>query len=414
MVFDNFSNLIFDWNIIDEATEAKPDKVMICDETLRDGLQNASVRDPTLEEKIEILHLMEKLGIQSLNLGIAGSSTKIANDVLGLAQEIKNSGLKISPNCPARVKKSDVDTYISIANKAGIDIELAIFIASSPIRFLTEGWEFGKILKRVENTIVYAVDNNFPVMFVTEDTTRSSPDHLTKLFTKAIESGAKRLCLCDTTGHATPNGTKNLVLFTKKLIDNLGFQDIEIDWHGHRDRGLSLINAIYALKYGATRIHATAIGIGERSGNIPMEQLLVNLHLIGILKNDISSIMDYTQTIAKYCEISIPKHQPIIGRDAFRTATGIHASAILKAKNLGNTWLADRIYSSVPAEIIGRKQEIEIGPVSGKSNVKYWLDDRKIPYNEKLVMDILNYAKLSQKTLSEQDILEKIKESSNK
>jgi 2-isopropylmalate synthase len=299
---------------------------------------------------------------------------------------------------------SDITPMIEVSQRAGIPIEVYAFIGSSPIRQYAENWDVSLIAKRSTEAIDVAVKAGLPVAYVTEDTTRSRPEVLTTLFRAAIEHGASRLCLSDTVGHATPDGVKNLIRFTKNVIAGTGAK-IGIDWHGHNDRGLALDNAIYAFEHGADRVHATGLGIGERVGNAQMELLLLNLKLLGQLDQDLTKLGDYCNTIAQAVHWNVPINYPLMGRDAFRTATGVHAAAIIKSMAKGDVWLADRIYSGVPAGMIGRTQEICIGFMSGASNVNYWLAQRNIASDDVLVAEILKQAKALDHIMTEDEVL---------
>jgi 2-isopropylmalate synthase len=247
---------------------------------------------------------------------------------------------------------------------------------------------------------------SLPVAYVTEDTTRSRPDVLTKLFTNAVGHGADRLIVCDTVGHATPDGIHNLLKFTRNVLDGMGRSDVGIDWHGHNDRGLGVVNSIFAIEYGADRIHGTALGIGERVGNAALDQVLLNLKLLGELPDhDLSNLVLWCQTVSAATRVSIHPQYPLAGRDAFRTATGVHAAAIIKAERKGDSWLADRIYSGVPAGMFGKKQEIEIGHYSGESNVVYWLRNRGHEPTPDLVAAVLAAAKQGSRVLTDDEIL---------
>jgi len=394
--------LIYDWNFHNGDT-FKPAKLTFDDETLRDGLQGPSITDPPIKDKIEILHLMNDLGIQSAALGLPGAGPHVVRDVTQLAQEIVDQKLAINANCSSRTMREDIQPIIDISQKTGLAIEACTFIGSSPIRTYTENWGFDFLLKCTEEAITFAVKNDMEVMFVTEDTIRSRPEDLKQLYTVAINSGAKRVCLCDTVGHATPEGTYSLVRFIGDLIKELGI-DVEMDWHGHRDRGLSVANSIAAIRAGVTRIHGCALGAGERVGNTPMDALLVNCKLMGWVDNDLKMLNKYCQKVSQALGVPLPNNYPIIGEDAYKTGTGVHASAIIKAEQKESLWLVDYVYSGVPANMLGREQIIEIGPMSGISNVTYWLKKRNIEPKKEWVDAIFRKAKLSKKTLSEEDI----------
>jgi 2-isopropylmalate synthase len=398
-------NYIFDWNEVNRRGRFIPSNTTFLDETLRDGLQNPSVKDPGIERKLEILHLMEELGIHVANVGLPGSSQRAFDDVLRLCQEVARCKMNIKVACAGRTVLSDITPMVEISQRAGLPIEVYAFIGSSPIRQYVEAWDVELIAKRSADAIGVAVKAGLQVAYVTEDSTRSRPDVLTTLFRSALSHGATRLCLSDTVGHATPDGVRNLIQFTRNVIAGTGLKDIGIDWHGHNDRGLALENALWALEYGADRVHATALGIGERAGNAPMDLLLLNMKLLGQIDQDLTKLLQYCRTVAKAVEFEIPISYPLVGRDAFRTGTGVHAAAIAKAMKLGDSWLADRVYSGVPAGQFGREQEICIGYMSGVSNVVFWLEKRGIEPNEALVATILQRAKEAHRILSDEEVL---------
>ena len=401
--------LIYDWNQ-HETEPFKPQRpVEFDDETLRDGLQSPSVVDPDIEDKIRILHYMEKLGIQAVDIGLPAAGPRAVEDAGRLLKEIVDAGMAISPNCAARTLENDVRPIVELSQKYGKAIEAATFIGSSPIRQYAENWDLDFMLKNIEKAITFAVKHDLPVMFVTEDTTRAHPEHLKMLYTTAIRAGAKRICCADTVGHATPQGARAIIRFLRRLADSID-PDVKIDWHGHKDRGLSVATALAAIEAGADRVHGTALGIGERCGNAPMEQLLVNCKLLGWIDNDLTALPEYVELVSRATHTPIPRNYPMVGLDAFRTATGVHAAAIIKAQRKGEADLADRVYSSVPASWLGRKQIIDIGPMSGESNVIYWLEARGIEAHPELVKAIFHKAKSSKTTLTEAEIQDIIRD----
>jgi 2-isopropylmalate synthase len=396
-------DLIYDWNEAGECWDRPPFRIQFDDETLRDGLQSPSVRSPSIEEKIELLHFMERLGLDTADIGLPGAGPHVVRDVTRLAQEIAGQRLKIRANCAARTLHQDITPVIEISQKAGIPIEVCTFIGSSPIRGYAENWTLEVMLRHTEDAVTYAVKNGLPVMYVTEDTVRAHPDTLRSLFLTAIRCGAKRLCLCDTVGHVTPSGVRNLLGFALQVVRESG-AEVELDWHGHSDRGLAVINTIAAIRAGATRVHGCAIGIGERVGNTPMDQLLVNLRLLGWIDNDLQALTDYCDVVSRTTGVPIPPNYPVVGRDAFRTGTGVHAAAVIKAFRKGDAWLADRVYSGVPAEMVGRRQAIEVGPMSGESNVIHWLEHHGIEPSRARVQAVFQRAKSVDRILGEDEI----------
>jgi len=397
--------LIYDWNRVEPTFEGPGRRISFDDETLRDGLQSPSVCEPPVERKIELLHLMDALGIDTADIGLPGAGGTHAEGVERLAREIVEQKLRIRPNCAARTHENDIRPIAEISQRAGIPIEACTFLGSSFIRFYAEGWTLEKLLKLTEDAVNFAVREGLPVMFVTEDTTRAEPETIRALYTTAIRAGARAVCVCDTVGHATPDGARSVVRFVKKIIEDEG-GGVRLDWHGHQDRGLGVINSIAAIEGGADQVHGSALGVGERVGNTPMDQLLVNLKLMGWIENDLSRLREYCEKAAEGCGWNIPLNYPVFGRDAFRTATGVHAAAVIKSFRKGDTELADLIYSGVPAGLFGMSQQIEVGPMSGKSNVVYWLESRGLDATDDRVQRIYERAKSARGVLSEEEVMQ--------
>ena len=268
------SRLIHDWNVEEFDTLAWGRHVELDDETLRDGLQSPSAIDPPIGTKIRLIHMMDGLGIHAADVGLPAAGPRAVADVTRLCEEVRDAGLSLEVNCAARTVVSDIEPIVRIAQQTGVRIEVAAFIGSSPIRQYAEGWTLDHMLRTSEAAVSFGVREGLPVMFVTEDTTRADPDTLRALYGNAIESGARRICLSDTVGHATPSGVRALVRFVKHAIIGPSGENVKLDWHGHRDRGLGLANALAAIEGGADRIHGTALGIGERVGNVEMDLLL--------------------------------------------------------------------------------------------------------------------------------------------
>ncbi len=395
---------IYDWNIATPPAIPAGTHVLLNDETLRDGLQNPSVFDPSIEEKIEILHLMESLGIDSVNIGLPGAGPRAFADAEALAREIAMHRMKIKPNCAARTHENDIRPIVEISQRAGIKIEAATFLGSSPIRRLVEDWTVDHLERTTEKAVKFAVENGLPSMYVTEDTIRTDPDTVKRLYSTAIRNGARAIVLCDTVGHATPNGAFNLVKFAIDEVVKPSGEKIRVDWHGHNDRGLSIANSLAAVAAGAHQVHAAANALGERVGNTPMELMLVNLRLMGLIQQDLSRLKEYCEKVAHATHTSIPPNYPVFGHDAFRTATGVHAAALIKAFRRNDLELANAVYSGVPAHLFGLDQVIEIGPMSGKSNVLFWLEKHRISADDAIVTRIFDAAKQSSRVLSDAEV----------
>jgi 2-isopropylmalate synthase len=405
----NTSDLIYDWNNNYPPGLKPAGPVLLNDESLRDGLQSPSVRDPLIAEKIEILHLMESLGINSLNLGLPGAGPRAVEAVTALAHEIVTQKLKIKANCAARTHENDIRPIAEIVQKTGLPIEAATFIGSSPIRRFTEGWTEDFLLQTTEKAVKYAVSLGLDSMYVTEDTSRCDPETVKCLYKTAIDCGARAVVICDTAGHSTPMGALALVKFIIEEVVKPSGEKIRVDWHGHSDRGLAIANSMAAIIAGANCVHGCAIGLGERVGNTQIDQMLVNLKLMGITpwdQQDLTKLKEYCEVVSHATDVPIPKNYPVVGGDAFRTATGVHAAAIIKAYRKNDVLLANTVYSGVPSHVFGLDQVIDIGPMSGKSNVIFWLEHRGIPATDDIVERIFQRAKQSDHTLTETEILE--------
>ncbi|HEX9982248.1 MAG TPA: LeuA family protein [Thermoanaerobaculia bacterium] len=400
---DNLETLIHDWNTEGEQPAPPRRRVEFDDETLRDGLQSPSVSDPSLDDKIRILHYMNEVGIDHADIGLPGAGPHVVATVERLAREIVEQKLRITASAAGRTHENDVRPIIEISQRVGLPLEADLFIGSSPIRQFTEEWELDWIIKQSVKAVKLAADEGLPVMYVTEDTTRAKPEDIEKLYTAAIEAGATRVCVADTVGHSTPWGARNVIRFVRALVDRTN-PNVKVDWHGHNDRALGVINSIAALEAGADRVHGAAAGIGERCGNTPMDLLMVNLKLMGWIDNDLTKLREYVEFVSRVTKVPIPDNYPVFGRDAFRTGTGVHAAAIIKAKKKGSDWLADRVYSGVPAEMFGLQQVIEVGPMCGLSNVIYWLDSHGYPQEEGLAKEIFSLAKTTNRVLTDEEL----------
>lgn len=399
MTEDDLSSLIHDWNAEDPKGFGH---IQLDDETLRDGLQSPSAIDPDLDTKLKLVGLMDELGIDTANIGLPGAGDRARDHITEIARAM--TSMRITPNVACRTMISDIEPAARISQEIGAPLEVCAFIGSSPIRFFTENWELDRMVGLAADAVKFATDEGLPVMFVTEDTTRAHPDTLRALYGAAIDAGAERLCVCDTCGHVTPTGVRRLIRFVREIADEKG-ADVGIDWHGHRDRGLGLINALVAIEAGATRIHGTALGVGERAGNTEMDLLLVNLALTGWIDRDLTKLGDYVQTAADAIGVPFPENYPVFGKDAFETATGVHAAAVVKAFKKGDSWLADRVYSGVPAGMFGMEQKILVGPMSGKSNVAWVLEQNGVEATDEVVQRVLEFAKNSARNLTDEEVV---------
>ncbi|MEC8249014.1 MAG: LeuA family protein [Candidatus Thermoplasmatota archaeon] len=405
------SKLIYDWNVIDYEINRNPANhphgVWFDDETLRDGLQSPSARNPTINEKTELLSYMERLGIQKVDLGLPGAGPFHREHINAMLSHIIENDYQIRPGAAVRTLMQDIEPLVEMQQQHGIQIQASAFLGTSPIRQYTEGWTMEKLISTMEKAVSYAVENDVPVMFVTEDTTRSNPEDVKAIYQRAMELGVRRLCVCDTCGHVTPNGVKKLLNFIdEEVIKDGGYHrsEIEVNWHGHQDRGLGVANNIAAVEAGADVIHGTALGVGERAGNAPLDQTLVNLKLMGVIDNDLTLLDEYVRVANKYIEVPLPRNYPVFGEDAFETGTGVHASAVIKAMRKGDDWLADRVYSGVPAGDFGLKQVIRIGHMAGRSNIIWWLEQNGYETSDELVSHLFEVAKSQRRNMLDSEV----------
>ena len=414
-------DLIFDWNAIDYEITREPNnhphELWFDDETLRDGLQSPSAINPTVEQKIELIDFMEKLGIQKVDLGLPGAGPQHVGHIDSMLSHIKDRGYSLRPGCAVRTLVSDIEPLVNLQSKHETQIQASAFLGTSPIRQYAEGWTMERIMSTAESAVTFAVGNDIPVMFVTEDTTRSNPEDIKKVYTRAMELGADRICVCDTCGHVTPNGVKKLLRFIQdEVIPDSGFKrrDIEVNWHGHQDRGLGVANNLAAYEAGADVIHSAALGVGERSGNAPIDQTLVNLSLMGVVNNDLTSLSQYMKKAHEYVGVALPRNYPVFGEDAFETGTGVHASAVVKAMAKGDHWLADRVYSGVPAGDYGLQQVIRIGHMSGRSNITWWLSQNNYPVDDEIVEYLFEVAKSQIRLMTDSEVHSEISKFNSK
>jgi 2-isopropylmalate synthase len=396
----NEETLFYQWN--KRGDETYPRNIELNDETLRDGLQAPGIKQPSLKEKIKILDCIHSLGIDAACIGFPAAGPAMMKHLESMLRHINKKCLTFRVACAARTVQDDIAPIVELSQKFGLSIDANVFVGCSPIRQLVEHWDLDHIVKLVKDAVSFAVNNNIPVCFITEDTTRSKPEHLKRIYETAVEYGAYRVCLCDTVGSATPSGTMDLVGYVKGFLASHS-KHIYLDWHGHNDRGLGMANALAAIEAGVDRVHATGLGLGERSGNTSMEQLLINLKLMNLKTFSSIQLKSYCDAVSLGCGYDIPINLPVVGSKVFSTASGVHAAAIIKAQKMDSYWLADRIYSSVPASELGFEQTIEISPMSGKSNVIYLLQKHNIN-NDALANDIFEQTKKKGVPLTKQEM----------
>ena len=302
---------MYEWNERhDRLRGDRGTRARVVDETLRDGLQSTGIRDPSLEEKIQLLHAMTDVGVDMVCVGLPAAGERAARDVAELARAIASAKLPLRPTAAARTTEGDVRAVAEASQRAGTPIEVYAFIGGSPIRQMVEGWDTALLVSRVEIAARTAQREGLSFCLVTEDTTRSSPDVLRPLFRAAVNAGASRLCLCDTVGHADPSGATALIAFARQVLAEMGAAYVQLDWHGHNDRGLALANALAAVRAGIDRVHGTALGVGERTGNPRIEHLLVGLGEMGERPSpDARALERYGSMAASALDVVVPSER---------------------------------------------------------------------------------------------------------
>jgi 2-isopropylmalate synthase len=376
---------------------------VLFDETIRDGLQAPGIPVPSTTIKARLIELMVSAGIGAVNVGFPGASPAAARSCIELVQCIEQRRLHIQPACCGRTHDDDIAAIRDVAETAQTSIEAYAFVAVSPVRHIVENWTVESIERRIRNSAAACRRSGIDFVLVLEDATRSERNILSRVFSTAASQGIGRVVLCDTVGCADPDSTRKLVDWTSDHFAAAGWP-VKIDWHGHNDRGLALINSLTALEAGCDRIHGTVLGIGERAGNAAIDQIILNRHLGNNDTFDLKALRRYSEYAANVLDLDIPSNYPGLGSDVFKTSAGVHAAAILKARHSGGVELMDRVYSSVPASDLGRCQEVVIDSSSGGSNVEFWLLEHGHTPTAECVARILNAAKSSAGPLMSEQI----------
>ncbi|MBV9058475.1 MAG: cupin-like domain-containing protein [Pseudonocardiales bacterium] len=401
---DPESDVWFTWNNmrVEEEVGPVPAAGIFFDETLRDGLQAPYVGTPNLEQKLRIIDHMAQCGIRSADLGFPGSGPVAAAECTRIARYTAEQGYPLAPGYAGRMHPSDINAICDIAQTVGVAVDAYVFIGVSPIRQYVEDWNIEFIVDAVRKSAEDCAREDVGFVLVLEDAVRCTPEMLGCVFDVAFEVGVERVTLCDTVGAASPEGTASLLLWSKRYFAERGHH-VDFEWHGHNDRGLALINSLTALGMGCSRVHGTILGIGERAGNASLDQLMLNSHLDGQAVFDLKALREYCEYTSAVLEVPIPSNYPGMGRDVFKTSAGVHAAAILKAHKKGNVLMKDTVYSSVPASVLGREQEVLIDAASGASNVRYWLTVHGYETADPdVIKDVLDRAKSSNRPLTDE------------
>lgn len=391
----------YDWNT--PSTRRRP--VDVGDSTFSDAPQSPSANEPSLAAKRRLLSLMSELGLRSAALGYPGSGPRQFAETLELARELTRTQLPIDASCSARASVKDVGVALDVRERSGLDLELAIALPVSPVRLDAEGISMDRLQESAETSISYARRAGARVVAVLEDAARTPPELLAVLIQHVLSLGATAVRVADTVGHATPDGTRALLRFAADQVRVRHGRPIRLEWHGQQDRGLALANALAAVDTGVDRLYASALGLGERCGTVPLEVLLTNLRITGGWPHTLGALQEYAESAAAAFGVAIAHAHPVIGADAFRSGTGAHATALVKALRAGDRSMADDVASAVPAGLVGAEHRVDVSPVSGLSNVRWWLAQHGYdPGDLVLMRELLLAVKQTQRVATDDEL----------
>lgn len=389
-------NLFFDW-----GHSLQVPFPAILDATLRDGIQGILTRYPSLDEKLHLVDLLLSLGVHEFEIGMPVVGLKHKQESIAVAAHIFKQCPDARVICLARTKIDDVIAVAEVAQAVGCHIGCALFVGSSPIRRRVEGWSIVDLVNWTAQAVRFAVHEGLAVSLACEDATRSEPETLRNLYLTAIEHGASRVVIPDTVGICSTDSTRRIVEFFRDQITD--GDTIPIDWHGHNDRDLGVANAVAAANAGATCIHTTVLGIGERCGNVPLEPLLVHLATHETYQWNLSILPQLAEYASKIFDDPIRSRYPIIGQNAFATAAGTHGAALYKATQRRDSQLAANVYAGADPRSFGREVQVFVGPMSGVANVKWKAQELGVSLKPNSEEDILLVAKERDKILTDQE-----------
>ena len=388
---------LYSWNRLDREQYRR----VRIEEDTRDALQSARAVQPSTLQRKKLLDLSAKVGVHFAFLGFPAASRREADQCVALVEHIATQRLEIEPVLMARALESDIEPILGIRERSSRDVTADIFIGTSGLRLKVEGWTLDAMLGKIRKAARFASENDLNFRISLEDSTRTAPDELAKSARAAIDAGAKAIILCDTVGDCLPSGASRTTAFVMELIERAG-ADVDVGWHGHNDKGLSLANALASIEAGASIVSGTFTGMGERTGNIPLEQMILILSEAG---NEMYDLRYLTRACELFClssRIEMAPGLPIVGRDAFSTSTGTHAAAIRKARAMGRDF-EDLVYSAVSAGALGRAQTLLIGPNSGRGAICAVLEEMSIPATDRTVGLVLHHCKENDRCLESAD-----------
>jgi methanogen homocitrate synthase len=325
-----------------------PLDIEICDVTLRDGEQMPGVVFRT-DEKLDIAMRLDEIGVEVIEAGFPVVSAAEMNAV----KEVCNLGLDAKISALSRSVKKDVDAAVD----CGVDM-VSVFIATSDLHLKHKlHMSCSEAIHCALEAVEYAKDHGLIVRFSAEDATRTDFEILKKLYKKAEERHADYISVADTVGIMNPRTTFYMISELKKVVK------IPICMHCHDDLGMALANTLAGAEAGAKQLHTTVNGIGERSGNTPLEELLVTLHLqYGVNRYNLTKLKDLSTLVGTYSDVPVARNKAVVGANAFAHESGIHVAAVLEEP---------RTYELYSPELVGAARHIIIGKHTGAKALKY-------------------------------------------
>lgn len=368
-------------SITPEAVRAMKEgfTAQIDDETLRDGLQSSGIRHPTPEEGLVLFDLMYQLGTQRADIGFAAAGEAHMKRIKAIAEHNSILDPKMEISCAARMTPQDIEPIVQISQEIGAHFWADAFIGITPERIDSEGWNQKQMIEWVENTVGFSLENDVDVMLVTESTIdgiEKNAEFLEQIYLTGLNKGAKRVCISDTTGARLPHEVEEAVLWMRQLLNRSGFEKVAIDFHGHNDLRSAVPNSIAALRAGAQRVHATILHAGERRGNTDRTALQLQLRRTGMDQGayNLRVIPEYVRQASRILGIEVRESYPGIGDESRAVISGVHASAVLKAKKIQED-NAGGVYLPVNyQELLGVEPShvVRIGPMAGRASVHLW------------------------------------------
>ncbi|WP_456483336.1 homocitrate synthase family protein [Methanopyrus kandleri] len=348
-----------------------PDEVIVYDTTLRDGEQTPGVSF-TPEQKLEIAHLLDELGVQQIEAGFPVVSEGERDAVRRIAHE----GLNADILCLARTLRDDVDAALDC------DVDGVItFIATSELHLKHKlRMSREEVLERIADTVEYAKDHGLWVAFSAEDGTRTEFEFLERVYRTAEECGADRVHATDTVGVMIPAAMRLFVAKIREVVD------LPIGVHCHDDFGMAVANSLAAVEAGAQAISTTVNGIGERAGNAALEEVIMALkELYGIDPGFNTEVLaELSRKVSEYSGIDVPPNKAVVGENAFRHESGIHVAAVLEEP---------RTYEPIDPKEVGMDRKIVLGKHTGRKAVIAKLEELGVEPEEEIVEEVLKRIK---------------------